>query len=342
MQPKILVSRAIFPDVIARLAEYFDVEANDGDEVWSEAQFEQRLSDKHGALIFGEPVGAAALARAPLLRVVSNMAVGYNNFDLEAFSRHGVVGTNTPDVVTESTADFAWALMMSAARRVAESDRMVRTGAWQRWSYDLLLGQDLHGKTLGVLGMGRIGQAVARRAAGFSMRVLYHNRSRADQAIETRLNAAWVGKDDLLRMSDHLILVLPLTPESRHTIGARELGLMKPTATLTNIARGGIVDDAALVAALAEGQIAGAGLDVFEGEPRLNSAFLKLDNVVLTPHNAPGSEATRRAMANLAADNLIAALGFGPHAFRPANAVNPEVLDRKPASVAINSWPVPN
>ncbi len=329
MKPKVLVSRAIFSDVIGRLAEHFEVDANLRDEVWTTAQFEQRLSDKDGALVFGEPVGAAALAQAPRLRAVSNMAVGYNNFDLDAFARHGVLGTNTPDVLNESTADFGWALMMAAARRVTESERWVRAGSWQRWSHDLLLGQDVHGKTLGVIGMGRIGQAVARRALGFDMRVVYHNRSRVDPAIESRLNAIYMDKDELLRVADHVILVLPLTPASRHTIGERELRLMKPTATLTNVARGGIVDDLALIAALRERRIAAAALDVSEGEPHFNAAFLELENVVLTPHNAPGSEATRRSMAHLAADNLIAALGCGPHAGRPANPVNPEVLAQR-------------
>ena len=326
MKPKVLVSRAIFADVVERLAEHFEVDANQRDERWTTAQFEQRLADKHGALVFGEPVGAAALEQAPLLRAVSNMAVGYNNFDLAAFARHGVLVTNTPDVLNESTADFGWALMMAAARRVTECERWVRAGSWQRWSHDLFLGQDVHGKTLGVIGMGRIGQAVARRARGFNMRVVYHNRSRVAPGIEASLNAAYLPRDELLRAADHVILVLPLTAESRHTIAERELRLMKPTATLTNIARGGIVDDVALIAALRERRIAAAALDVFEGEPSFNTAFLELENVVLTPHNAPGSEATRRTMAHLAADNLMAALGCGPCAGRPANPVNPEVL----------------
>jgi len=329
MKQKILVARAIFPDVIERLAEHFEVDANLRDEVWTTAQFEQRLSDKDGALVFGELVGATALVQAPRLRVVSNMAVGYNNFDLLAFARHRVLGTNTPDVLNESTADFGWALMMAAARRVCSSERWVRAGAWQRWSHDLFLGQDVHGKTLGVIGMGRIGQAVARRALGFNMRVVYHNRSRVDAAIESLLNATYLSKDELLRVADHVMLVLPLTPESRHTIGDRELRLMKATATLTNIARGGIVDDLALIAALRERRIAAAALDVYEGEPHFSAAFLELENVVLTPHNAPGSEATRRSMAHLATDNLIAALGCGPHAGRPANPINPEVLSQK-------------
>lgn len=329
MKQKILVARAIFPEVIERLREHFEVDVNSDDMPLSAEQMSARLADKDGAFVMGDRIDASTIAAAPRLRVVSNMAVGYNNCDIAAFTQAGVLATNTPDVLNESVADFAWALMLDAARRVTESDRWVRSGAWRRWSYDLFLGCDIHGSTLGILGMGRIGQAVARRALGFNMRVVYHNRSRVEPAIEDRLNAAYLVKDELLRVADHVILVLPLTPENQHTIGERELRLMKPTATLTNIARGGIVDDVALIAALRERRIAAAALDVFEGEPDFNAAFLELENVVLTPHNAPGSEATRRSMAHLTADNLIAALGFGPHAGRPANPVNPEVLAQK-------------
>jgi len=220
-------------------------------------------------------------------------------------------------------------LMMAAARRIAESERYLRRGEWTKWSYDMFTGSDIHGATLGVLGMGRIGQAIARRGAlGFGMKVVYHNRSRLDAATEAELGARYVDKETLLREADHLVLVLPYSSASHHAVGAAELALMKPTATLTNIARGGIVDDAALAAALARGQIAAAGLDVFEGEPALNPALLNVPNVVLTPHIASASVATRRAMANLAADNLIAALGFGPNAGRPPTPINPEVLKR--------------
>lgn len=256
------------------------------------------------------------------------MAVGYNNFDMAAFDAANVLATNTPDVLNETTADFGWALMMAAARRIAESEHWLRAGRWQKWSFDSFLGADLHGTTLGVIGMGRIGQAIARRARGFNMRVVYHNRSRVAAGIEAELNAEYLSKEALLRQADHVVLVLPYTKESHHTIGAAELALMKPSATLTNIARGGIVDDAALAAALRERRIAAAGLDVFEGEPSVLPALLEVPNVVLTPHIASASEATRRAMANLAADNLIAALGEGPRAGRPPNPINPDVLGR--------------
>ncbi|RAR63916.1 lactate dehydrogenase-like 2-hydroxyacid dehydrogenase [Paraburkholderia unamae] len=322
---KILVARPIFPDVIDRLKQYFDVDWNNGEALAPEA-LHQRLADKDGALTAGDPIGAAALAAAPRLRAVSNMAVGYNNFDMAAFNAANVLGTNTPDVLNETTADFGWALMMAAARRVTESGHFLRAGKWDKWSFDAFLGSDIYGATLGVIGMGRIGQALARRARGFNMRVVYHNRSRVAPEIERELNAEYLSKQDLLKQADHVVLVLPYTAENHHTIGAAELTLMKPTATLTNIARGGIVDDAALAQALRTRQIAAAGLDVFEGEPRVHSALLEVENVVLTPHIASATEATRRAMANLAADNLIAALGEGPRAGQPPNPINPAVL----------------
>lgn len=324
---KILVARPIFSDVIDRLKLYFDVDWNNGEALAPEA-LHQRLADKDGALTAGDPIGAAALAAAPRLRVVSNMAVGYNNFDMAAFNALNVLGTNTPDVLNETTADFGWALMMAAARRVTESEHFLRAGKWDKWSFDAFLGSDIHGATLGVIGMGRIGQALARRAQGFNMRVVYHNRSRVAPEIERELNAEYLSKEDLLKQADHVVLVLPYTAENHHTIGAAELALMKPTATLTNIARGGIVDDAALAHALRTRQIASAGLDVFEGEPRVHPALLEVENVVLTPHIASASEATRRAMANLAADNLIAALGEGPRAGQPPNPINPAVLGK--------------
>ncbi len=324
---KILVARPIFPDVIDRLKQYFDVDWNNGETLSADA-LKARLADKDGALTMGEPIDAAVLAAAPRLRVVSNMAVGYNNFDIAAFNAANVLGTNTPDVLNETTADFGWALMMAAARRVTESEHYLRAGKWQKWSFDMFLGADIHGATLGVIGMGRIGQALARRARGFNMRVIYHNRSRVAPEIERELNAEYRSKADLLKEADHVVLVLPYTPENHHTIGAAELALMKPTATLTNIARGGIVDDAALAEALRTRRIASAGLDVFEGEPAVHPALLEVDNVVLTPHIASASEGTRRAMANLAADNLIAALGLGPRAGRPPNPVNPGVLGK--------------
>ena len=325
-KPKILVSRAIFPATIARLEEHFEVESNQADASWSKQQFAAKLKDKAGVFTTGgERIDAELLAAAPLLKICANMAVGYNNFDVDAMTARGVLATNTPDVLTETTADFGFALLMATARRVTESEHYLRAGKWDRWSFDMFAGTDVHGSTLGILGMGRIGQGIARRGAhGFGMNVIYHNRSRLAPDLEAACKARYVGKEDLLRTADHVVLVLPYSPASHHTIGAREIAMMKPTANLINIARGGIVDDAALAAALRERKIAGAGLDVYEGEPKLNPALLTVPNVVLTPHIASSTIATRLAMANLAADNLIGFLVNG----KPLTPLNPEVLTR--------------
>ena len=330
MRQRVLVARAVFPDVVERLREHFDVDDNPQDEILDQAGLIRRLHGKAGVFTTAsERIDATVLAACPQLRAVCNMAVGYNNFDLAACTAHGVMATNTPDVLTETTADFGFALMMATARRITESERFLRRGEWNRWRYDMFTGADLHGATLGILGMGRIGQGIARRGAlGFGMKVLYHNRSRLPADQEAPLGARWVDKASLLREADHLVLVLPYSADSHHSVGAAELAQMKPTATLTNIARGGIVDDAALARALKAGQLAAAGLDVFEGEPQVHADLLTVSNVVLTPHIASASVATRRAMANLAADNLIAALGAGPQAGRPPCLLNPGVLPR--------------
>ncbi len=310
---QVLVARAVFPEVLERLRQHFEVDDNPQDHILSKPELIARLQGKAGAFTTGsERIDAEVLAACPQLRVVANMAVGYNNFDIPACNAAGVLATNTPDVLTETTADFGFALMMAAARRMAESEHFLRRGEWTRWSYDMFTGSDVHGATLGILGMGRIGQAIARRGAlGFGMQVIYHNRSRLTPEQEAPIGARYVDKPTLLREADHLVLVLPYSPASHHAIAAAELALMKPTATLTNVARGGIVDDAALATALRERRIAAAALDVFEGEPQVHPDLLTVPNVVLTPHIASASVATRRAMADLAADNLIAALTGG-------------------------------
>jgi gluconate 2-dehydrogenase len=312
-RPAVLVARAVFPDIVERLRLHFDVEDNPTDTIFTKPQLIQKLRGKQGAFTTGsERIDAEVLDANPQLKVVANMAVGYNNFDIPACSARGVLATNTPDVLTETTADFGFALMMATARRIAESEHFLRRGAWNRWAYDMFTGTDVHGATLGILGMGRIGQAIAKRGAlGFGMQVIYNNRSRLPAEQEAPVGARYVDKATLLREADHLVLVLPYSASSHHAIGAAELALMKPTATLTNIARGGIVDDAALAAALREKRIAAAGLDVFEGEPSVHADLLALPNVVLTPQIASASIATRHAMAALAADNLIAALTGG-------------------------------
>ncbi|MGH6627718.1 MAG: 2-hydroxyacid dehydrogenase [Burkholderiaceae bacterium] len=323
-KPKILVARAVFPEVIARLEQHFEVEANQADEIWSKAQLTARLRDKVGVFTTGsERIDAEVLAACPQLKICANMAVGYNNFDVDAMTAAGVLGTNAPDVLTETTADFGFALLMATARRLTESEHFLRAGKWTRWSYDMFSGSDVHGATLGILGMGRIGQGVAKRGAhGFGMKVIYHNRSRLAPELEAECEARYVSKEELLQTADHLVLVLPYSASSHHAIGAAELAMMKPTATLINIARGGIVDDAALAQALRDRRIAAAGLDVFEGEPSVHPDLLSLPNVVLTPHIASATVPTRLAMANLAADNLIGFLTQN----KPLTPLNPAVL----------------
>ncbi len=320
MKPAILVARAVYPQVIERLAQHFSVSANQEDTAWSGVELVAQLQGKVGALTTGsERIDAALLGACPALKICANMAVGFNNFDLPAMSAAGVLATNTPDVLTETTADFGFALLLATARRLTESEHFLRAGLWGRWRYDLFAGAEVHGSTLGILGMGRIGQAIARRAFhGFGMPVIYHNRTRLEAATEAACGARWVSKADLLAQCDHLMLVLPYSPEAYHSIGAAELAQMKPSATLVNIARGGIVDDAALAAALRQGQLAAAGLDVFEGEPQVHPALLALSNVVLTPHIASATGKTRLAMADLAADNLVGYLVHGK-ALTPLN-----------------------
>lgn len=323
MKPSILVARAIFPEVLSQLQQVFDVDHNQEDVLMSPAQLHARMQGKVGALTTGsERIDGPLLGACPGLKIVANMAVGYNNFDVDAMTRAGVLATNTPDVLTETTADFGFALLMATARRLCESEHFLRAGQWTKWSYDMFAGAEVHGSTVGIIGMGRIGQGIARRAAhGFGMQVLYHNRSRLAPEREAECKARYVDKATLLREADHVVLVVPYSAQSHHTIGAHELTLMKPTATLVNIARGGIVDDAALAKALRERRIAAAGLDVFEGEPQVHPDLLTVPNVVLTPHIASATVKTRLAMAQLAADNLIDYLLRG----QMRNPLNPEV-----------------
>jgi gluconate 2-dehydrogenase len=326
-RPSILIARNVFPEVVAKLREHFDVDTNENDAPLSPAQLAERLQGKAGVITTGsERVDAALLAACPQLKIVANIAVGYNNFDLPAITAAGVLASNTPDVLTETTADFGFALLLATARRLTESEHFLRAGQWNRWALDMFAGAEVHGSTLGILGMGRIGQAIARRGAhGFGMKVVYHNRSRLDAATEAECKARYVDKAELLQSADHLILVLPYSAASHHAIGVAEIAQMKPTATLVNIARGGIVDDAALAVALREKRIAAAGLDVFEGEPKVHPDLLTVPNVVLTPHIASATITTRKAMAHLAADNVIAYLTQG----KTVTPLNPEVAARR-------------
>jgi len=323
MKQRILVTREVFDETLAFLAQYCVVESNQEDRAFDPEALARRLEDKDGVICaLTDRIDDKLLARCPKLKAVANIAVGYNNIDLPACTARGVMATNTPGVLDDSTADLAWALILGAARRLTELERRVRAGEWTGWRLKQWLGIDVHHATLGIFGMGRIGQAIARRAAGFEMKVLYHNRKRVASDIEKRLNATYVTRDELLRRSDIVVLQVPYSAETHHLIGAAELKLMKQTAVLINSTRGGVVDDAALIAALRSGDIRAAGLDVFENEPRLNPEFLRLDNVVLMPHIGSSTEATRRAMAMTAARNLVAALTGG----KPPNLLNPESI----------------
>jgi lactate dehydrogenase-like 2-hydroxyacid dehydrogenase len=323
MKQKVLVTREVFDEVLDTLRADFDVTANQADKPYSPEELAQALADKDGAItVLTDRIDTALLARCPKLKAVCNIAVGYNNFDLKAMSAHGVLGTNTPGVLDAATADFTWALILSTARRLTEAEAWLRAGEWHGWKLKQFLGMDVQGATLGIIGMGRIGQAVAKRARGFDMPVLYYNRTRLAPALERDCNARHVSLDELLAQSDIVTLHTPYSPDSHHLVGAAQLAKMKKTAILIHAARGGVVDDAALITALNSGTIAAAGLDVFENEPKFNPEFLKLRNVVLAPHIASATTNTRRNMAMLAARNLVAALTGE----RPPNLLNPDAL----------------
>ena len=323
-KPKILVARAIFPEALAKLEESFEVRSNQADHIFTPAELQKELAGVVGVLTTGsEKIDANALSQAKDLKVVANISVGYNNFDVPAITAAGVMATNTPDVLTDTTADFGFALLMATARRITESEHWIRAGKWEKWSIvNNPLGVDLHHSTIGIIGMGRIGQGIAKRALGFGMNVIYYNRRRLSEADEKACAAKYVSKEELLRTADHVVLVLPYTTENHHTIAAKEIALMKPTATLVNIARGGIVDDLALAQALKNKTIFAAGLDVFEGEPGINPELLKLSNVVLAPHIASSTEKTRRAMVDLAIENLRQALAGN----KPPCLINTEIF----------------
>jgi lactate dehydrogenase-like 2-hydroxyacid dehydrogenase len=313
MSKRILIANALPDEARALIPAAYQVDYNPSDVPMPKAEFLARLADREGLVChIISTVDEEVLAAAPALRVIANVAVGFNNVDVAAARRRGVVVTNTPDVLTETTADFAWALLMTAARRIVEADHYARSGQWQSWKWDLLWGWDIHGKTIGIVGFGRIGRAVARRALGFGMRVLYCDTFPADPATERELRASRVDLDTLLRESDFVTLHTLLAPDTRHLIDEPALREMKRTAILVNASRGPVVDEAALVRALTEGWIAAAGLDVFEEEPKIHPGLLPLNNVVLAPHIASASRDTRRGMATLAVRNCIAVLEGKP------------------------------
>jgi glyoxylate reductase len=322
MAGTLFISRRLPQEALDLARARATVRLNEPDRRLDTADLAARLGDVDALVcLLTDTIDESVLARAPRLRVVANVAVGYDNIDVAAATRRKIVVTNTPGVLTETTADFTWALLMAAARRVAEADAYTRAGKFTEWGLLLLLGGDVHGKTLGILGLGRIGQAVARRARGFAMRLLYHDAVR-NPAAERDLGVEYVDKARLLAEADFVTLNVNQTPETRHFIGEPELRRMKPTAYLVNAARGPVVDEAALVRALEESWIAGAGLDVYEEEPRVHPGLLECPNAVLAPHIASASRETRTKMALMAVENCLAVL----EGTRPPNPVNPEVL----------------
>jgi glyoxylate reductase len=325
-KPSILISRLLPEEALARARSRAVVDLHEADKPLGRSELAARLRGRQGLVcLITDTIDAPLLDACPDLKVVANVAVGFNNIDVAAATQRGVVVTNTPDVLTETTADFAWTLLMATARRVVEADRYVREGKFTQWEYMVLLGGDIHGKTLGIIGFGRIGRAMARRARGFDMRVLYQDAVAADAATERELGATRTDTATLLRESDFVTLHTPLLPETQHLINAQSLKTMKKTAYLVNASRGPVVDEPALAQALKEGWIAGAGIDVFEREPEVHPALIGLPNVVLAPHIASASSDTRVQMANLAVDNCLAVL----EGKAPPTPVNPEVLAKR-------------
>jgi lactate dehydrogenase-like 2-hydroxyacid dehydrogenase len=323
VRPTILITKRLFPETVAFLQQHADVDYVPTADGLTSVELIARARGKQAIISqFTDSLSSEVIAQLRGLGMIAHVGVGYDNIDVAAASAQGILVSNTPGVLDDTTADFAFALLLAAARRVTEADAFVRSGQWKRWSLELMIGHDVHHRTLGILGMGRIGQAVARRAAGFSMRVLYHNRTRAAGDLASKI-ATWVSKDDLLAESDFLSIHVPLNETTRHAIGEAELRRMKPTAILINTARGPVVDEAALARALSEHWIAAAGLDVFEREPEVHPALLACSDAVLAPHIGSASVDTRRKMTMMAAENALAALTGK----RPPNLLNPAVWD---------------
>jgi len=322
-KPKILSTRALFPAAREILNQHFEVDYGRPGEQISRGELLKRVADKEGLIcLLTEKVDEEVLAAAPKLRIAATVSVGFDNIDVAACTKQKVVATNTPGVLDDTTADFAWTLLMAIARRVLEGDEWMRSGTWPGWDLDQLLGGDVWGKTLGIMGFGRIGRGVARRAQGFQMRVLYSDAVRAPADVEKDLRAEFVDRDRLFRESDFISLHVPLLPDTRHLISKENLDKMKPTAYLINTSRGPVVDEAALAEALERKKIAGAALDVFEAEPKANPALLGRKNVILTPHIASASIETRTKMAVMAANNVVVCF----EGKRPPNALNADAL----------------
>ena len=328
-KPRVFVSRVIPQSAIDLLNRDTDLELNEEDKPLGKGELIRRIQGKEGLVcLITDTVDDEFLASNTSLKVISNVAVGYDNIDVRSATKRQIMVTNTPGVLTETTADLTWALLMATARRVVEADRFARAGKFKQWSISMFLGHDVYAKTLGICGFGRIGRAAAKRARGFDMKVLYTDVIRADQEVERGLGVRFVDKDTLLRGSDFVTLHIPLAEDTVHYISERELNLMKPTAHLINASRGPVVDEMALVRALREKRIAGAGLDVYEHEPTFSPGLVELENVVLLPHIGSASIETRTKMAVTAAQNCIAAL----KGERPPNLVNPDVLEQHSAA----------
>lgn len=325
VKKRVLVTRNLPDKAMRLLYETCEVELNPYDRVMTEDEIIQGVSDKQGLLcLLTDTVNAAIMDAGKNLEIISNYAVGFNNIDVKAATERRILVTNTPGVLTETTADLAWALLMATARRIVEADGFMRRGDYKGWGPMLLLGGDVYGKTLGLVGMGRIGCAMARRAIGFNMRVLYYDVNRLSEDEERDLNLEHADFDEVLKESDFVSLHVPLVPSTKHIIGARELSLMKPTSYLINTSRGPVVDEKALVEALRSRRIAGAGLDVYENEPMMAPGLAQLDNAVLLPHIASASVDTRTKMGTMAVSNLIAGLAGK----LPPNCVNPEASNK--------------
>jgi glyoxylate reductase len=325
MKPRIFVTRLLPEGAMKVLNENFDVQCNPYDRVLSRQELLEGVKDKDGILpLLTDRIDDELLdAAGPQLKIVANYAVGYNNIDVPACTRHKIPATNTPGVLTDTTADLAMILLLAVARKIVPADAYARAGKYQGWAPLLFVGTDVHHKTLGIMGFGRIGFALAKRAAGFDMKIIYHDAMRANPELEKQVGAKFVDKDTLLAQSDFISLHVPLSPETHHLMSSAELAAMKNAAFLINTSRGEVVDEKALVKALQQGQIAGAGLDVFEFEPAIEKELTVMDNVVIVPHIASASIETRTKMGLVAAENLIALLIKGQ---KPPNCLNPEVF----------------
>jgi glyoxylate reductase len=324
-KPKILLTRRLPKPAIDRLRKYFRLDVNPYDRGMTSRELLALVRDKDGLLsLLTDTIDRTVIAAGEKLRIIANYAVGFNNIDLKAATARKIAVTNTPDVLTETTADLTFALILAAGRRVAQADRFLRAGKFRGWSPELFLGEDVYGKTLGIIGLGRIGRAVARRARGFDMQVIYYEPKRFDRDLEREAGAVYQTLDALLRRSDFVTIHLPLTRETKHLISYREFAMMKKTAVLINTSRGPVVDERALALALRTNRIAGAGLDVYEREPSVEPELIRSPNAVLLPHIGSATRATRTKMALMAADSIIAVLVKNK---RPTNIVNPQIYE---------------